>query len=124
MGGGHIDSDTDLLKLIDQFPTKQNPRTQPPVTPSTKVVKHAGKVPAIHGSAFVAPTASVIGEVTVGKGSSVWYGATLRGACVCVRSQSHDLHFRSAGAALSSPLDLTSPSDLLTCQSPAPVQAT
>lgn len=49
------------------------------VTPSTKVVKHAGKAPAIHASAFVAPTANVIGQVAIGKGSSVWYGATLRG---------------------------------------------
>lgn len=53
------------------------------VTPSTKVVKHAGKAPAIHASAFVAPTANVIGQVTIGQGSSVWYGATLRGAFAC-----------------------------------------
>merc|ERR1711998_463532 len=30
-------------------------------------------------SAFVAPCASVIGDVTTGAGSSVWYGAVLRG---------------------------------------------
>ncbi|RHY32749.1 hypothetical protein DYB32_002295, partial [Aphanomyces invadans] len=28
---------------------------------------------------FVAPNASVIGEVSIGQGSSVWYGATVRG---------------------------------------------
>lgn len=58
-----------------------HPETPTPraVTPSTKVVKHAGKIPAVHESAFVAPSASVIGQVTIGKGSSVWYGATLRG---------------------------------------------
>lgn len=49
------------------------------LAPSTKVLAHAGKAPAIHETAFIAPSASVIGKVQVGKGSSVWYGATLRG---------------------------------------------
>ena len=35
--------------------------------------------PRVHPSVFVAPTASVIGDVEVGEGSSVWYGAVLRG---------------------------------------------
>ncbi|MFF0200125.1 gamma carbonic anhydrase family protein [Streptomyces sp. NPDC005017] len=38
-----------------------------------------GKEPTIDESAFVAPTASVIGDVTLGAGASVWYGAVLRG---------------------------------------------
>lgn len=62
------------------------------VTPSTKVVKHAGKIPAIHDSAFVAPTASVIGQVSIGKGSSVWYGATLRGTYEGDRFVSDSIH--------------------------------
>jgi carbonic anhydrase/acetyltransferase-like protein (isoleucine patch superfamily) len=33
----------------------------------------------IHPTAFVAPTASVMGNVTLGAESSVWYGAVLRG---------------------------------------------
>ena len=33
----------------------------------------------IHPTAFVAPTASVMGDVTLGAESSVWYGAVLRG---------------------------------------------
>ena len=37
------------------------------------------KVPVIHPSAFIAPTANIVGAVTVGPGASVWYGATLRG---------------------------------------------
>lgn len=49
------------------------------LAPSTKVLSHAGKSPAIHETVFVAPSASIIGHVQVGKGSSVWYGATLRG---------------------------------------------
>ncbi|MFJ6087110.1 gamma carbonic anhydrase family protein [Streptomyces sp. NPDC092369] len=38
-----------------------------------------GREPRIDGTAFVAPTASVIGDVTLGAGASVWYGAVLRG---------------------------------------------
>ena len=41
-----------------------------------------GKRPNIHPEAFVAPTATLIGDVTVEKGASVWYGAVLR-ADIC-----------------------------------------
>jgi carbonic anhydrase/acetyltransferase-like protein (isoleucine patch superfamily) len=37
-----------------------------------------GRSPVIHPSAFVAPTATLIGEVTVEAGASVWYGAVIR----------------------------------------------
>ena len=33
----------------------------------------------IHPSAFVAPTAVLIGDVTVGEDASIWFGAVLRG---------------------------------------------
>ncbi len=35
--------------------------------------------PRIHPSAFVAPGAAVMGDVTVGADASIWYGAVLRG---------------------------------------------
>lgn len=38
-----------------------------------------GREPKIDGEVFVAPTASVIGDVTLEAGASVWYGAVLRG---------------------------------------------
>jgi len=38
-----------------------------------------GKVPRIHPTAFVAPTATLIGDVVVEERASVWYGAVLRG---------------------------------------------
>ena len=41
--------------------------------------EYMGKRPTLAPDAFVAPNASVIGNVTLGKGSSVWYGAILRG---------------------------------------------
>lgn len=37
-----------------------------------------GKRPAIHETAFVAPTATIVGDVVVEAGASVWYGAVLR----------------------------------------------
>lgn len=38
-----------------------------------------GKSPQVPESAFVAPTAVLAGEVILGEGASVWYGASLRG---------------------------------------------
>ena len=38
-----------------------------------------GKSPLIHETAFIAETAQIIGDVSIGKQSSVWYGAVLRG---------------------------------------------
>ncbi|KFK44104.1 hypothetical protein AALP_AA1G216400 [Arabis alpina] len=37
------------------------------------------KSPIVHKEAFVAPSASVIGDVQIGRGSSIWYGCVLRG---------------------------------------------
>lgn len=37
------------------------------------------KTPRDEGAVFVAPNATVLGDVTLGPGSSVWYGAVLRG---------------------------------------------
>jgi carbonic anhydrase/acetyltransferase-like protein (isoleucine patch superfamily) len=37
-----------------------------------------GKSPSVHPTAFVAPTASLIGDVTVEAGASVWFNAVLR----------------------------------------------
>lgn len=38
-----------------------------------------GKSPIVSEMAFVAPTATLIGDVGIGKDSSVWFGAVLRG---------------------------------------------
>ncbi|MEU6245553.1 gamma carbonic anhydrase family protein [Streptomyces sp. NPDC047024] len=43
------------------------------------IVGIGGKEPKIDPDAFVAPMASVIGDVTLGAGASVWYGAVVRG---------------------------------------------
>ena len=43
------------------------------------VLPFKGKQPRIHSSAFVAPTAVLIGDVTIGADASIWFGAVLRG---------------------------------------------
>jgi carbonic anhydrase/acetyltransferase-like protein (isoleucine patch superfamily) len=37
-----------------------------------------GKSPRVHPTAFVAPTASIIGDVTIEENASVWYNAVVR----------------------------------------------
>ena len=44
-----------------------------------RLARHLGRKPDIARAAFVAPNATVIGNVTLGPLSSVWYGAVLRG---------------------------------------------
>ena len=43
------------------------------------VLGFRGKTPKIHPSAFLAPNATIIGNVTIGAESSVWFGAVIRG---------------------------------------------
>lgn len=43
------------------------------------VLPYRNHVPRLAGSVFVAPTATVIGDVEIGADSSVWYGVTVRG---------------------------------------------
>jgi carbonic anhydrase/acetyltransferase-like protein (isoleucine patch superfamily) len=42
-------------------------------------IEYKGKIPRVASSAFVAPTAVLIGDVEVGENSSIWFGAVLRG---------------------------------------------
>src|SRR5215216_1727641 len=41
-------------------------------------IEFAGRRPVVDAGAFVAPTAVLVGDVTVAAGASVWYGAVLR----------------------------------------------
>jgi carbonic anhydrase/acetyltransferase-like protein (isoleucine patch superfamily) len=47
--------------------------------PTPTIIPFNGKVPRIDPSAFVAPTAVIIGNVTIGAECSIWWGAVLRG---------------------------------------------
>lgn len=43
------------------------------------ILPYRGKAPVIDPTVFLAPMAAVIGDVTIGAGSSVWFGAVVRG---------------------------------------------
>ncbi len=43
------------------------------------ILSYKDKHPQISAEAFIAPTATIIGDVTIGPGASVWYGAVVRG---------------------------------------------
>ncbi|MFN2519380.1 MAG: gamma carbonic anhydrase family protein [Jatrophihabitantaceae bacterium] len=45
------------------------------------IYEFEGMRPRIADDAFIAPTATLIGDVTVEAGASIWYGAVLRGDC-------------------------------------------
>ena len=58
------------------------------LSPYDPLAAFAGTAPRLLGENFVAPTAAVVGDVTLGAGASVWYGASLRG----------DVHWIEVGA--------------------------
>jgi len=43
------------------------------------IIEFDRKIPNVHDSVYVAPGANIIGEVVIGKNSSVWFGAVIRG---------------------------------------------
>jgi len=44
-----------------------------------RLARHLGRTPDVSQASFVAPNATVVGDVKLGRLSSVWYGAVLRG---------------------------------------------
>ena len=44
---------------------------------SARAVKFRGKAPV--GGGFVAPSATIVGDVKIGKDTSFWYGSVVRG---------------------------------------------
>ena len=49
------------------------------MTEKANVFPYGDRLPEVHPSAFIAPGAYVVGKVRIGEGSSIWYGAVLRG---------------------------------------------
>lgn len=49
------------------------------------IVPFAGVVPKVHGSAFVAPNATLVGDVEIGANCGIWFGAVLRADGVPIR---------------------------------------
>jgi carbonic anhydrase/acetyltransferase-like protein (isoleucine patch superfamily) len=70
------------------------------------IVSSGGKKPTVHASAFVAPTAVVSGDVTIGSGCAIMHGAVIvaEGAPVTIGSDSaimeHAVLRASGGAAM------------------------
>ena len=49
------------------------------------ILPYQGKTPTIAANTFIAPTATIIGDVEIGEGASIWYGAVLRGDLAAIR---------------------------------------
>ena len=49
------------------------------MVPSARIVAHGGKLPTVAPSAFVAPSASIVGQVNISEGAGIWYNAVVRG---------------------------------------------
>src|SRR5437588_11460526 len=49
------------------------------IVPDVPLYGYRGKTPKVAPDAFIAPTAVLIGDVTVQSGASVWFGTVLRG---------------------------------------------
>lgn len=49
------------------------------MTVQERLARHFGRTPDIRRAAFVAPNATVLGDVILGADTSVWYGCVLRG---------------------------------------------
>ena len=60
------------------------------VKPATRLLPHKAVYPTLASQCFVAPTASVIGDVELGKGVSIWYGAVVRGDVHHIRVSEHE----------------------------------
>lgn len=43
------------------------------------IMPYKGKIPKIDNSCFIAPTSAIIGDVTIGKNSGIWFNCVLRG---------------------------------------------
>ena len=49
------------------------------------IMPFRGKLPKIAPDAFIAPTATIIGDVAIGSGASIWFGCVLRGDVNSIR---------------------------------------
>ncbi|MEL7199407.1 MAG: gamma carbonic anhydrase family protein [Pseudomonadota bacterium] len=52
--------------------------TSDPRFPGAHIIPIHGKTPRIHDTAFIAPGCSIIGDVEIGAGSSIWYNCVVR----------------------------------------------
>lgn len=57
----------------------------PDQTQQPTILPFNGTYPRIHPSAYIAPTAVIIGDVEIGEESSIWFGCVLRGDINSIR---------------------------------------
>ncbi len=65
--------------MTEPAASAREPLTPEPMTHMATILSFRGIAPRIHPSAFVAPTATIIGNVVVEEEASIWFGAVLRG---------------------------------------------
>jgi carbonic anhydrase/acetyltransferase-like protein (isoleucine patch superfamily) len=53
--------------------------------PGVNIIPIHGKTPRIHETAFIAPGCTIIGDVEIGAGSSIWYNCVLRADVFSIR---------------------------------------
>ncbi len=53
--------------------------------PGVNIIPIHGKTPKIHDSAFIAPGCTIIGDVEIGAGSSIWYNCVVRADVFSIR---------------------------------------
>jgi carbonic anhydrase/acetyltransferase-like protein (isoleucine patch superfamily) len=53
--------------------------------PGARILPYQGRWPRIDPSVWIAPGATVVGDVEIGRDSSVWYGCVLRGDVHAIR---------------------------------------
>ena len=53
--------------------------------PGVNIIPIHGKTPVIHDTAFIAPGCTIIGDVEIGAGSSIWYNCVLRADVFSIR---------------------------------------
>lgn len=53
--------------------------------PGANIIPIHGKTPKIHETAFIAPGCTIIGDVEIGEGSSIWYNCVLRADVFSIR---------------------------------------
>ncbi|MBV7258547.1 gamma carbonic anhydrase family protein [Erythrobacter crassostreae] len=53
--------------------------------PGANIISIHGKTPKIHDTAFIAPGSTIIGDVEIGAGSSIWYNCVVRADVFTIR---------------------------------------
>ncbi|TRD11383.1 gamma carbonic anhydrase family protein [Erythrobacter insulae] len=59
--------------------------TTDPRFPGANIIPIHGKSPKIHDTAFIAPGSTIIGDVEIGAGSSIWYNCVVRADVFTIR---------------------------------------